>query len=305
MAAPNEVTFRLSRCRSSVPKARAVLRAKLGEWRAGQAAAEESELVLSGLVSNALRVPVPGDRLVGVRIECRGRGELLRLEVSDAGEGRPEVRRPGELDKGGRGLLLVETLAHRWGVDERRAGIGKTVWAELLAPGIGPAPVEVEIAAVTVRPGQCVRAWGAWHTVRAVRSEWYASGGLAIVIVLDDGGPALRLDAADPLTVRAAEPARSRVQIRGESGDLIVKALWKRFSQRQSHRARPRSLGTLMQMVGGELVVISRAGEPVERALRPRPKVRRQGRGSLRGRIRIPANFDDAPASVAEALGMR
>lgn len=207
-----EVNFRLARCRSSVPRARAALRAKLGEWRAGRAAAEDSELVLSELVTNGLRVPVPGDRLVGVRIECRGRGELLRLEVSDAGEGRPEVQRPGELDKGGRGLLLVETLAHRWGVDERRAGIGKTVWAELLAPGIDPAPVEVEIAAVTVRPGQCVRAWGAWRTVRSVRSERYASGGLAVIITMDDGGPALRLDAAEPLTVRAAEPAGSRVQ---------------------------------------------------------------------------------------------
>ncbi|MFD5186897.1 prevent-host-death protein [Streptomyces sp. NPDC058357] len=60
-----------------------------------------------------------------------------------------------------------------------------------------------------------------------------------------------------------------------------------------------------MQMIGGELVVISRAGEPVARVLRPRPKVRRLGRGALRGRIRIPANFDDAPASMTEALGMR
>ncbi|MFI8433679.1 ATP-binding protein [Streptomyces sp. NPDC079020] len=89
VATPNEVTFRLSRCHSSVPRARAVLRAKLGEWRAGQAAAADGELVLSELVTNALRVPVPGDRLVGVRIECRGRGELLRLEVSDAGAGGP------------------------------------------------------------------------------------------------------------------------------------------------------------------------------------------------------------------------
>lgn len=207
MATPNEVTFRLSRCRSSIPRARAALRAKLGEWRAVQAAAEDSELILSELVTNAVRVPVPGDRMVGVRIECRGRGELLRLEVSDAGSGRPEVQRLGELDKGGRGLLLVEALAHRWGVDERRAGIGKTVWAELLAPGAVPAPAEVQIAAVSVRPGQCVRAWGAWQTVRAVRSERYASGGLAVLIVLADGGPALRLHAAEQVTVRATAPA--------------------------------------------------------------------------------------------------
>ncbi|MFI6651650.1 ATP-binding protein [Streptomyces sp. NPDC050529] len=200
-----EADFRLTRCRSSVPKARATLRAKLGEWRADQSAAYDGELVLSELVTNAVRVPAPGDRMVGVRIECRGRGEFLRLEVSDAGAGRPEVQRPGELDKRGRGLLLVEALAHRWGVDERRAGIGKTVWAELLASGAAPA--EAQIAAVSVQPGQCVRVWGGWHTVRAVRSERYASGGLAVVIVLSDGGPALRLHAAEPLTVRTAAPA--------------------------------------------------------------------------------------------------
>ncbi|MGW2655795.1 ATP-binding protein [Streptomyces sp. NPDC001478] len=206
------VDFRLVRCRSSVPRARATLRATLGEWRAVQAAAEDGELVLSELVTNAVRVRVPGDRMVGVRIECRGRGELLRLEVSDAGAGRPEVQQPGELDKGGRGLLLVEALAHRWGVDERRAGIGKTVWAELLAPGTEPAPAETQVAAVSVRPGQRVRVWGAWHTVRTVRSERYASGGLAVIVVLDDGGPALRLHAAEPLTVRAAPAAVSAVQ---------------------------------------------------------------------------------------------
>ncbi|MCX4548180.1 ATP-binding protein [Streptomyces sp. NBC_01387] len=132
-----------------MPRARAALRAKLGEWRASQAPVEDGELVLSELVTNALRVPAPGDRMVGVRIECRGSGEFLRLEVSDAGAGRPEVRQPGELDKGGRGLLLVQSLAHRWGVDERPAGIGKTVWAELLAAGVDPASVGVKIAAVT------------------------------------------------------------------------------------------------------------------------------------------------------------
>ncbi|MFJ2703065.1 ATP-binding protein [Streptomyces sp. NPDC087428] len=211
MTTPNEVTFRLTRCRSSVPRARAMLRAKLGEWRASQAASEEGELILSELVTNAVRVPAPGDRMVGVRIECRGRGELLRLEVSDAGAGHPEVQRPGELDKGGRGLLLVEALAHRWGVDERPAGIGKTVWAELLAPGVKTAPAETQVAAVSVRPGQCVRMWGAWHTVRAVRSERYASGGPAVIVVLDDGGPAVRLHAAELLTVRKAPVADQRI----------------------------------------------------------------------------------------------
>ncbi|MFC9243512.1 hypothetical protein ACFT7S_05495 [Streptomyces sp. NPDC057136] len=58
-------------------------------------------------------------------------------------------------------------------------------------------------------------------------------------------------------------------------------------------------------MTDGRLVVISRAGEPVPQVLPPPPKVLRAGRGSLRGRIRIPANFDDPPATIAEAFGVR
>ncbi|MPY52858.1 ATP-binding protein [Streptomyces acidicola] len=54
----------------------------------------------------------------------------LRIEVTDAcGERRPEVRRGGEDDTSGRGLLLVDALAVDWGVTER--ALGKTVWAEL------------------------------------------------------------------------------------------------------------------------------------------------------------------------------
>ncbi|MET7320707.1 ATP-binding protein [Streptomyces sp. NPDC005549] len=197
----DEVTFRLSRCRRSVPRSRAALHAVLGGWRVGQEVLESAELVLSELVTNALRVRVPSDRQVGVKIARSLADGLLRLEVSDAGSGRPEVRAPGDEEIGGRGLLLVEALAHRWGVDERAGGIGKTVWAELKAPDIVAEPVGREVAAVMVRPGQRVRAWGAWHAVRTVRTESYAAGGLAIVLGLDEG-PALRVHAAEPLTVR-------------------------------------------------------------------------------------------------------
>ncbi|MEU3701354.1 ATP-binding protein [Streptomyces anulatus] len=135
-----EVNFRLVRSRSSVPRARALLRAKLGEWRVGQEAVETAELLLSELVTNAVRVAVPGDRMVGVRIECREHGVWLRLEVSDAGEGRPVVRWPGESETGGRGLLIVDALAFCWGVKERPAGIGKTIWAEIVTPAVVAVP---------------------------------------------------------------------------------------------------------------------------------------------------------------------
>lgn len=196
-----EVTFRLSRCRRSVPRSRAALHAVLGGWGVDQDVVESAQLVLSELVTNALRVPVPSDRQVSVRIARALEDGLLRLEVSDAGSGRPEVRAPGDDETGGRGLLLVEALAHRWGVDERAGGIGKTVWAELKAPDIVAEPDGREVAAVMVRPGQRVRVWGEWRAVRAVRTEAYAAGGLAVVLGLDEG-PALRVHAAEPLTVR-------------------------------------------------------------------------------------------------------
>ncbi|MEU5751757.1 ATP-binding protein [Streptomyces sp. NPDC047829] len=197
----NEITCRLPRSRASVPRARAMLHAVLSTWGVTQDVLESAELVLSELVTNALRVRVPSDRQVGVRIARSLADGLLRLEVSDAGSGRPKVQAPQDDETGGRGLLLVESLAHRWGVDERASGIGKTVWVELKAPDIVAEPVGREVAAVMVRPGQRVRAWGAWHAVRTVRTESCAAGGPAIVLGLDEG-PALRVHAAEPLTVR-------------------------------------------------------------------------------------------------------
>ncbi|MEV8055917.1 ATP-binding protein [Streptomyces antimycoticus] len=198
-----EVKFRLPRRRGSVPRARALLLSALGEWGIGQAA-ETAELVLSELVTNAMRVRVPRDRLVGVRIAWLPEDGLLRLEASDAGEGKPEVRAPGEDETGGRGLMLVEALTHRWGFEQRACGIGKTVWAELKAPDRVPERDGAEIAAAAIRPGQRVRVWGAWRTVRSVSTERSASGdGCTVVLELDDG-PALRADPTAPLTVRDA-----------------------------------------------------------------------------------------------------
>src|SRR5256885_2322567 len=57
----------------------------------------------------------------------------LRVEVRDAAAGRPERRDPSFDDLSGRGLLIVDELADRWGVDE--APPGKSVWFELDAGG--------------------------------------------------------------------------------------------------------------------------------------------------------------------------
>ncbi|MFF6993390.1 ATP-binding protein [Streptomyces sp. NPDC008313] len=58
-------------------------------------------------------------------------GATLRIEVTDTrGERMPALQVPDAAAESGRGLLVVEALADRWGVTEGRFP-RKTVWAEL------------------------------------------------------------------------------------------------------------------------------------------------------------------------------
>ncbi|MBM7441877.1 type II toxin-antitoxin system Phd/YefM family antitoxin [Streptomyces sp. HB132] len=71
------------------------------------------------------------------------------------------------------------------------------------------------------------------------------------------------------------------------------------------HEAKTHFSRILQQVETGEEVVISRAGEPIAKVVPLHPKVRRTGRGSLRGRIHIPDDFDELPDDIADAFGMR
>jgi prevent-host-death family protein len=71
------------------------------------------------------------------------------------------------------------------------------------------------------------------------------------------------------------------------------------------HEAKTHFSRILEQVAHGEEVVISKAGEPVAKVVPLRPKVKRTGRGSLRGQIHIPDDFDDLPDDLADAFGMR
>lgn len=58
----------------------------------------------------------------------------LRVEVTDADAGVPQVQWVPAGATSGRGLLIVETLAQAWGVSPAEGGC-KTVWFELRADG--------------------------------------------------------------------------------------------------------------------------------------------------------------------------
>ncbi|WP_209438887.1 ATP-binding protein [Streptomyces durhamensis] len=65
-------------------------------------------------------------------------GHTLRIEVTDTrGDRLPRPQPPSPEGESGRGLLLVEALADRWGVTHGRHP-RKTVWAEVSFPAGGP-----------------------------------------------------------------------------------------------------------------------------------------------------------------------
>jgi two-component sensor histidine kinase len=101
--------------------------------RAGvfEATACDAGLVLSELISNALRhaTPLPGSL---VKVSWRVSGDCVEVAVSDGGgPTSPAVSQPGNSAIGGRGLGIVECLSLRWGVYTGPDGTETTVWAEL------------------------------------------------------------------------------------------------------------------------------------------------------------------------------
>nr|WP_202919763.1 ATP-binding protein [Streptomyces adustus] len=125
---------RFSATRRGARLARRLAAHRLDVWGVpyGSPVSDTVALVVAELAANAvLHGRVPG-RDFELRLRCDRTAAVVRVEVADTHMGRPEPRRsgagPADAD-GGRGLLLVATVATRWGVDAR-SGPGKTVWAE-------------------------------------------------------------------------------------------------------------------------------------------------------------------------------
>ncbi|GAA3717001.1 SpoIIE family protein phosphatase [Streptomyces tremellae] len=96
------------------------------DWLAGRVGGEAAfgaELVVSELVTNAVRYGVPP---LTLRLIL---GRVLTVEVKDASPTTPHLRHARTHDEGGRGLFIIAQLADRWGT--RRTPQGKTIWAEM------------------------------------------------------------------------------------------------------------------------------------------------------------------------------
>ena len=125
--APQDVAeWQLRLDHAEVRTARSLTRKQLAEWGLGGQVCDLAELLVSELVTNALRVASHEVQLRLMRV-----GKLL-VEVSDDDHNLPQLRRADADDEDGRGLTLVSNLSHRWGTS--RKAVGKVVWFELPLP---------------------------------------------------------------------------------------------------------------------------------------------------------------------------
>ncbi|MBL3805484.1 ATP-binding protein [Streptomyces diastaticus] len=111
----------------SAPAARRLIRQALGAW-AFDVLADDACLVAGEMVANACRhTRSPVIRVSVTRLDGPG----VEIAVTDRSRVLPARKpaAPEALD--GRGLLLVDAVAARWGADPERWG--KRVWAEVRA----------------------------------------------------------------------------------------------------------------------------------------------------------------------------
>jgi anti-sigma regulatory factor (Ser/Thr protein kinase) len=88
---------------------------------------EVAALLTSELVTNVVR-----HARTDLLLEVSLRASLLRVAATDEDPTIPQLGpvRPSPTAESGRGLHLINTLAHRWGIESR--GNGKTVWFDVV-----------------------------------------------------------------------------------------------------------------------------------------------------------------------------
>lgn len=119
-------TATLDAAELSAQAAREMLRDACAVAHVSAESTETALLLTSELVTNAV-LHAGGSPVLAVDVQP------ARLRVTVTDHGAPLPAPPTSvppLEESGRGLFLVETLAHRWGSDPQGAG-GKAVWFEL------------------------------------------------------------------------------------------------------------------------------------------------------------------------------
>lgn len=104
--------------------ARMLVARTVERWGHDRSLVTDAELVAAELASNAVlhaRTPF--------RVTVQRYGPIVRISVTDRSAALPALLTLDPHRYSGRGMHLISTISHRWGVEVTRDG--KTVWAEL------------------------------------------------------------------------------------------------------------------------------------------------------------------------------
>jgi anti-sigma regulatory factor (Ser/Thr protein kinase) len=126
-ATPAKPLAWLSPTLASVPEARHVV----AEFVAGKVDAEvadTAELLSSELAANAA-THAGTEFVVSAGIDAG----VLTVAVTDGEASVPVLEEPGDVAESGRGVLLIDAYADRWGVEP--LDVGKRVWFEIDVDG--------------------------------------------------------------------------------------------------------------------------------------------------------------------------
>lgn len=117
---------------SSIPRVRAAICVDLAARSVDEETIDEVAIVASELVANALRHARPlHDNTV--RVHWTEKNGVVEVDVTDGGgETAPKAMPKAVFAPSGRGLRIVRSLAHEWGVTEKKGAV--TVWASLGGP---------------------------------------------------------------------------------------------------------------------------------------------------------------------------
>ncbi len=121
MESAREALVHLASDVASLGEGRRFVARTLRDWNVDESRIEPVLLVANELVANAIvharSAPV---------LSLAAAGDDLLLRVSDESRALPVPQAPAVDDDGGRGLILVEALSDRWGIDTDAGG--KSVW---------------------------------------------------------------------------------------------------------------------------------------------------------------------------------
>ncbi|MET9494472.1 ATP-binding protein [Streptomyces sp. NPDC006552] len=126
-----ECWFGLPAVRASARSARDTVRDRLRAWQVPGDTCCDAVLLVSELTTNA--VLHTGSERVLCGLTLTGGEQRLRIELHDDGRALvpPPERHAAPFAEGGRGLVLIQQLADRWGSARSTRVDGKVVWAEL------------------------------------------------------------------------------------------------------------------------------------------------------------------------------